>query len=66
MPAEKLGEKIENMRFRFEGFDISEARILFSTPAGLRPTDGQMTLYLSEMSRTHEQHAKIQCARLSY
>jgi len=38
IPAEKLGEKMENIRFRFEGFEISEARILFSTPAGLRPT----------------------------
>jgi hypothetical protein len=41
MPTEKLGEKIEKIRFRFDGFDISDARILFNTPAGLRPTGYQ-------------------------
>ena len=38
IPAEKLGEKIENIRFRFEGFEISDAKILFNTPHGLSPT----------------------------
>jgi hypothetical protein len=41
MPAEKLGEKIEKIRLRFDTFEISDAMILFKTPHGLRPTDTQ-------------------------
>jgi hypothetical protein len=37
-PPAKEGEKMEKMRERFEGWEISEARILTITPAGLRPT----------------------------
>lgn len=38
MPTEKEGEKIAKILDRLEGFEISEARILLSTPHGPRPT----------------------------
>lgn len=39
MPTEKVGEKMENIRLLLAGLEISEARILFKTPHGLRPTE---------------------------
>jgi hypothetical protein len=38
MPIEKDGEKMANILDRFEGFEISEARILLRTPHGPSPT----------------------------
>lgn len=38
IPIEKEGEKIAKILDLFEGFEISDARILLSTPQGPSPT----------------------------